>query len=111
MYNVYIYVFLFFCIVIPIIKKGPKDIVKLAGEDVVFDCIVDGKPVPSTFWLFQNGNISTNHTISGNGSLELYKVQNTDAYEGSYSCYAENKAGKSENSNASLTVHGKLDFN
>ena len=98
--------------VFPIIKsgKGPQNMTILEGHDALLNCMVDGQPPPSTFWLFQNKDISTNHTVFPNGSLKLDSVQNTAKYEGLYSCFAKNKAGESRKSNATLTVHGKFDF-
>jgi hypothetical protein len=98
----------YFNIVYPAVLTGPKNQTVLQGENVRFDCEVDGRPNPSTSWLFKNQNISTNHSVLSNDSLLLYSVQNNDLWEGEYSCYAENEAGQSEKSKGYLTVHGKF---
>jgi hypothetical protein len=102
------FLFNYFYLVYPVVLTGPRNPTVLKGEDVRFDCKVDGRPNPSTSWLFKNQNISTNHSVLSNGSLLLYSVYNNDSYEGEYSCYAENEAGQSEKSNGYLTVHGKF---
>ena len=80
----------------------------LQGKDARFDCQVDGRPIPTTSWLFKNQSITTSHSMLANGSLLLYSVQNNDSYEGFYSCFAENEAGRSQESMRYLTVHGEF---
>ena len=96
-----------FYLVYPIVLTDPTQKTVLQHNDVRFDCEVDGRPKPSTLWLFKNQSVSTSHSVLSNGSLLLYSVQNNDLYEGEYSCFAENEAGRSEKSRRYLTVHGK----
>jgi hypothetical protein len=97
-----------FYLVYPIVLTEPTHQTVLQNHSVRFDCEVDGRPKPSTSWLFKNQSVSTRHSVMSNGSLLLYSVQNNDLYEGEYSCFAENEAGQSERSGRNLTVHGKF---
>ena len=96
-------------LVYPIVLTPPNDETVLQGRNVRFDCEVDGRPFPKTSWLFKNQTISTNHSkLLSNGSLFLSSVQNNAEYEGDYSCFAKNEAGRSEKSSGFLIVHGTL---
>ena len=95
-------------IVYPIVISEARNITVLQGKDARFDCQVDGRPFPTTSWSFKNTSISTSHSMLANGSLLLYSVRNNDSYEGAYSCFAENEAGRSEESTRYLTVHGEF---
>ncbi|XP_046846179.1 receptor-type tyrosine-protein phosphatase S-like isoform X2 [Xenia sp. Carnegie-2017] len=78
----------------------------LQGQDVSFDCKVEGRPTPRVIWQFNNHRILTNHSVINN-SLTIYSVKNTEKFEGFYSCFGKNKAGISKKLTHHLIVHAK----
>ena len=98
-----------FFLVYPIVLSEQTNETVLEGKNVRFDCEVDGRPRPKTSWLWKNHTIKQPEAhVFSNGSLLLPSVKNNDFYEGRYSCFAENAAGKSERSVRYLTIHGKF---
>ena len=77
----------------------------LEGQNVTFNCKVSGIPEPLTKWNFSGGSLPE-HRID-NGTLTLYKVENTAEFEGRYTCTASNRAGLSF-TNVSLVVDGEF---
>ena len=96
-------------LVYPIVVSEPRNRTVLEGTNARFDCEVGGRPRPRTFWLWRNKTINQLGARKlSNGSLLLPSVENNVFYEGRYSCFAENAAGKSGRSVRYLTVHGKF---
>ncbi|KAK9503659.1 hypothetical protein O3M35_010174 [Rhynocoris fuscipes] len=90
----------------PYIVRGPEDAVAMAGGSVVFECLVEGDPVPDVIWQRIAGGgpsmpLSRVHALD-NKSLKLESVTPED--EGEYSCEADNGVG-TVSASATLTVH------
>ena len=95
----------------PEIQDYPRSVTALQGQNVTFYCNATGVPPPRIKWSFDGGNLSSSLSSSSSSSivsastLLLYDLQNTDEYEGTYTCTATNKVG-STNSSSTLTIHG-----
>ncbi|XP_024084741.1 protein sax-3-like [Cimex lectularius] len=89
----------------PYIVRGPEDAVTLAGGTIVFECLVEGDPVPDVMWKRIAGGgpmpLSRART-QDDKSLRLEAVTTED--EGEYSCEADNGVG-TVSASATLTVH------
>ena len=58
-------------------------------------------------WRFRSGSGLVEKELSESGNtLVIENVQNTEQYEGDYTCFARSKAGEDQ-ATASLTVYGK----
>ncbi|KAK6632671.1 hypothetical protein RUM43_013441 [Polyplax serrata] len=87
----------------PFFNKEPKDATVLAGEEVQFQCKVEGEPFPTVLWRRDDGKMPTGRAqITRDRSLLITHVSPED--EGIYICDAENVVGKIT-ARASLTVH------
>ena len=89
----------------PQFTERPADRVVVEGHNVTFNCKVSGIPEPLIKWNFSGGSLPE-HRID-NGTLTLYKVENTEEFEGRYTCTASNRAGLSF-TNVSLVVDGEF---
>ena len=89
----------------PQFTERPADRVVLEGQNVTFNCKVSGIPEPLTKWNFSGGSLPEHR--NDNGTLTLYKVENTKEFEGRYTCTASNRAGLSF-TNVSLVVDGEF---
>ena len=95
--------------VLPEILKHPKDTKISEGGDVVFNCLVEGNPMPNVRWT-RNGerlNVEANtrlsQTIKNNlHTLTITGVQLSDA--GQYRCVANNSIGSSTSVGGNLEV-------
>ncbi|KAF6206552.1 hypothetical protein GE061_017786 [Apolygus lucorum] len=89
----------------PYIVKGPEDAVSLVGGSVIFECAVQGDPVPDVMWKRTAGGgpmPAARARILDDKSLKLEAVITED--EGEYSCEADNGVG-TVSASATLTVH------
>lgn len=77
----------------PEITEAPKDTEAVDDQDIKMTCKVLGAPKPNVKWI-HNGKELTDgrYTILEHGDLSISKVQFDD--RGNYTCYAENKLGK-----------------
>ena len=75
------------------------------GQNVTFNCKVNGIPEPLIKWNFSGGSLPEHRIDSG--TLTLYKVENTAEFEGRYTCTASNRAGLSF-TDVSLVVDGEF---
>lgn len=97
-----------FVAVKPFFNKEPQDVVALLGKRVVFQCAVDGEPVPNVLWRREDGKMPIGRArILDDKSLLIENVQTSD--EGIYICAAENLVG-SITAKASLVVTCKSTF-
>lgn len=87
----------------PFFNKEPQDVVALLGKRVVFQCTVEGEPVPNVLWRREDGKMPIGRArILDDKSLLIDNVQTSD--EGIYICSAENLVG-SISAKASLVVN------
>ncbi|KAK4877040.1 hypothetical protein RN001_009546 [Aquatica leii] len=92
----------------PFFNKEPQDVVTLVGQRVVFQCAVDGEPIPNVLWRREDGKMPIGRArILDDKSLLIDSVQTSD--EGLYICDAENLVG-SVTARASLTVNSPPTF-
>ena len=89
----------------PQFTERPADRVVLEGQNVTFNCKVSGIPEPLTKWNFSGGSLPEHR--NDNGTLTLYKVENTKEFEGRYTCTASNRAAISF-TDVSLVVDGEF---
>ena len=89
--------------VFPEFNVKPENQIALADSNVTFDCNASGVPGPVITWLFDGGHLP--YSLATNGTLSVYHVQNSDSFEGNYTCIASNRAGLNS-STATLTVDG-----
>ena len=85
--------------------KQPTDRVLIEGQNVTFPCEASGIPEPFMKWNFSGGSLPEHR--NDNGTLTLYKVKNTEEFEGRYTCTASNRAGVSF-TDVSLVVDGEF---
>ena len=83
----------------------PADRVVVEGHNVTFNCKVSGIPEPLIKWNFSGGSLPE-HRID-NGTLTLYRVKNSEEFEGRYTCTASNRAAISF-TDVSLVVDGEF---
>lgn len=89
----------------PFFNKEPQDVVALSGKKVIFQCAVDGEPIPNVLWRREDGKMPIGRArILEDKSLQIENVQASD--EGLYICAAENVVG-SITAKASLVVNCK----
>lgn len=81
----------------------------MEGDDVVFQCVVEGNPKPSVRWTKNEEelNITANSRLNpaarnNTYNLTITDVQPTDA--GQYRCLASNSVGQTTSSAGKLTV-------
>ncbi|RZC39870.1 roundabout -like 2 [Asbolus verrucosus] len=92
----------------PFFNKEPQDMVALLGKRVVFQCAVDGEPIPNVLWGREDGKIPVGRArILDDKSLLIDNVQTQD--EGLYICTAENLVG-TITAKASLVVNSPPTF-
>ena len=100
------------CVILdaPEFTRHPGDIVKIEGQDVIFNCSVEGNPQPSIKWTKNNvilnteANSKLNTSSSGNThSLIIQDVHRSD--EGQYRCVANNSIGNITSNAGTLKVH------
>ncbi|XP_018323057.1 roundabout homolog 2-like isoform X2 [Agrilus planipennis] len=92
----------------PYFNKEPQDVVTKAGQRVIFQCSVEGEPVPSVLWRREDGKMPIGRArILDDKSLLIDNVQTSD--EGIYICDAENVVG-SITAKASLVVNSPPTF-
>ena len=100
------------CVVLdaPEFTKHPEDIVEIEGQDVVFNCSVEGDPQPNIKWTRNNKTLDTEAnsklTTSSSGkthSLRIQVVHRSD--EGQYRCVANNSIGNIISTAGTLKVH------
>lgn len=93
----------------PSIFKIPKDIEAVEGDDISFDCLAIGDPIPEQVWLFNSLEIipdSLRITIGEElyGTLAIWNVTYED--RGTYTCIYNSSLGEIEYS-AVLAIQGK----
>lgn len=86
----------------PAITLDPsRNIIAEAGEDLTMDCLASGVPEPSVEWLY-NGQplLKCPEMEEGDNLTSICAMDNVimipdmrSAYEGTYSCYANNSVG------------------
>ncbi|XP_063291497.1 roundabout homolog 3 isoform X1 [Pelobates fuscus] len=87
----------------PTFIRRPINQVVLADDIVDFHCEVQGDPAPTTRWRKEEGELPRGrYEIRSDSTLRISRVNADD--EGTYTCVAENRVGKSEAS-GSLGVH------
>uniref|UniRef100_UPI00358EAB62 roundabout homolog 2-like isoform X3 n=1 Tax=Myxine glutinosa TaxID=7769 RepID=UPI00358EAB62 len=92
----------------PKILKRPSNLVALAASEAEFHCEVIGDPPPTVSWYKDDEELPKGRYEIKNGlTLRLHSVRGSD--EGTYTCVAENRVGKTESS-ASLVVHAPPQF-
>lgn len=89
----------------PFFNVEPQDVVALLGKRVVFQCSVDGEPIPHVLWSREDGKMPIGRATIHDKSLQIDNVQTSD--EGIYICAAENVVG-SITAKASLVVNCKF---
>lgn len=78
----------------PTIEPNPVTADQVAGGNVTLSCRIEGEPRPSTHWSVKNKILSPTKVQITDQNLTIYSLDIQDA--GSYTCSAENKAGKAE---------------
>ena len=91
-------------LVLPQIVKPPSNRTVISGSNVTFSCVAYGVPEPMISWKF-NGGVLPPHRYHGD-NLTVLSVNNSDSFEGTYTCNASNDAGETQ-ATALLTVDGK----
>lgn len=93
-------------LVVPEFDVTPQTQIVTVGSNVTFSCNASGVPPPVISWFF-NGKpiIASSIRIVRRDILRIFLVQNTDAYEGQYTCSATSRAGTA-NYTATLAVDG-----
>ena len=97
----------FILLVVPEFSKRPVDRVVAEGQNVTFPCEANGVPVPVIKWNFSGGALAR-HRLE-EGTLTLYKVENTAEFEGNYTCIASSSAGTTA-TNITLIVDSEFVF-
>uniref|UniRef100_A0A8C9VU42 DCC netrin 1 receptor n=1 Tax=Scleropages formosus TaxID=113540 RepID=A0A8C9VU42_SCLFO len=80
----------------PKFLKQPSNLHAYESTDIVMECDVTGKPLPSVHWM-KNGEVvipSDYFQIIGGSNLQILGLVKSD--EGFYQCMAENDAGNSQ---------------
>ncbi|XP_078604169.1 hemicentin-1-like isoform X2 [Branchiostoma floridae x Branchiostoma japonicum] len=77
--------------VVPSITKIPGDTKVTKGADIQLECAAEGVPTPMITWTFR-GKILPAPSVNGYSSLVVRNARKKD--EGTYSCVAENTAGR-----------------
>ncbi|XP_025425759.1 leucine-rich repeat-containing protein 4-like [Sipha flava] len=91
----------------PVVYPDARHVQDVAeGANVSFRCLVAATPVATVEWLFGGApvyrhNASELITVDGNTTAELYVYNASLSDAGTYSCVAENRAGRAE---ANFTV-------
>jgi hypothetical protein len=88
----------------PEIQEAPQSVTVLADSNVTFFCNATGVPAPTLTWSFSEGRVRSSDVTVNN--LVIPYVQNTDSFEGVYTCNASNSVG-SASASAKLTIHSK----
>ena len=83
----------------------PKDQTIVKGENTNLPCAATAIPTPRIRWKL-DGNYLQNADVTQNGTLMIKSADNSQLFEGNYTCEASNSVGK-QSSIAQLTVHGK----
>ncbi|XP_060534576.1 roundabout homolog 2-like [Cylas formicarius] len=92
----------------PFFNKEPKDFEALAAQRVIFECSVDGDPMPNVIWRRDDGKMPLGRvSILDDKSLQIDNVQPGD--EGVYICNADNLVG-SVSAKATLVVYSPPTF-
>ncbi|XP_065195072.1 leucine-rich repeat-containing protein 15-like [Sycon ciliatum] len=98
----------------PRITVAPRDVERdYPGENVMFMCVVQGKPQPDYYWMKDGRRINvtvpvprtaidsqTQRFIQTGSSLHILKTEYSDA--GLYTCVAENGIGRGDRAEAEL---------
>ncbi|CAH1270966.1 HMCN1 [Branchiostoma lanceolatum] len=77
--------------VVPSVTKHPGDTTVTKGADIQLECAAEGVPTPEITWTFR-GKILPASSVNGHSSLVVRNARKKD--EGTYSCVAENTAGR-----------------
>ncbi|XP_078687492.1 hemicentin-1-like isoform X2 [Branchiostoma floridae x Branchiostoma belcheri] len=77
--------------VVPSLTQFPGDTKVTEGEDIQLECAAEGVPTPVITWTFR-GKIIPASSVNGYSSLVVRNARKKD--EGTYSCVAENTAGR-----------------
>ena len=94
--------------VIPEMVVEPKNEITVEDSNATFNCNASGVPEPVITWSFSRGPLPQN--IATKYSLTLLSVNNSDLFEGNYTCHATNRAGY-DTRTAHLIVDGMNCFN
>ena len=92
--------------VIPEFSVKPGNEIAIFNSNAIFTCNASGVPVPVITWSFNGGDLP--NSLATYGTLTVFRVQNSDSFEGNYTCIASNRAGFRA-ATATLTVDGKFD--
>lgn len=88
----------------PEITEAPRDTAAVDGQNINLTCKVFGAPKPEVKWIRNNKELTGGrYTVLPSGDLEIKSVQYDDS--GEYTCYAQNKLGKT-NASAVFNVRG-----
>ena len=102
--------------VAPSVNLSTQNITRNETQSVTFQCTVDGKPLSSVTWLYNNVSINTSNSVkyivtgpssvnSGVASLTINNLVRGD--EGFYRCKANNSLGSAQSELAFLKVNCK----
>ena len=96
-------------LVAPEISKHPKDTRAVEGQDVVFNCLVEGNPKPRIRWTKNEDelNLTANPRLSSAIINETHTLTITDVHltdVGQYRCLANNSVAQTTSSAATLIV-------
>ena len=90
-----LFTFVFHFSVKPEFGPTPKSLIALEGSNLTIPCYACGVPEPTISWTFRNASLEKQHRLTRNG-LTLLFIENNPSYEGNYTCYARNRAGRVE---------------
>ncbi|KAF0303153.1 Titin [Amphibalanus amphitrite] len=80
----------------PVFVQIFKDQHVAEGDDVLYQCIIDGKPKPTVQWLFDDGPLpSEKFSVSSEGQHHVLRIRSAELdHCGRVKCIAENDIGK-----------------
>ena len=95
----------------PEIFVWPKKKIVVEGGNTSMHCYASGVPRPIVTWIYHKGpktkeSVTSDNTTS-NSTLLVIMTQNSDLYEGNYTCNASSIVGM-ETKTAEIVVDGKF---
>ena len=96
---------------------SPNNATRTEGQNVTFECNLEGRPLSTVTWWKDSTQINTSGSkyqvsqapssvVNSTATLTIIKATSSD--EGFYQCRAENQLGSESSKAAYLTVHCKL---